>query len=61
VAKGQVKTNREMTTPRQDEKTVTVTPPPASPFASLAPPGNPAQKGVPKNRRSHFSARFPRG
>jgi hypothetical protein len=49
VAKGQNKSNREKKKPKQDKKKAPQ--PPASPFASLGPRGNPAQKGLSKKPR----------
>lgn len=49
VAKGQNKSNREKKKPKQDKIKAPL--PPASPFASLGPRGNPAQKGISKKHR----------
>ena len=49
MAKGQQRSNREKKKPKQDKKKAQAAS--ASPFAESRPPGNPAQKGVAKNRR----------
>ncbi|HUU25101.1 MAG TPA: hypothetical protein VMW68_05995 [Methyloceanibacter sp.] len=49
MAKGQQKSNREKKKPKQDKKKGP--PVSVSPFAESKSPGNPAQKGVAKNRR----------
>ena len=49
MAKVQQKRNREKKKPKQDKIKAPL--PPASPFASLGPRGNPAQKGISKKHR----------